>query len=110
MGTPLKQFFGRDVVEGLARDLAAAWPAFDARAFVRDAADGLDDKELLDRGKHVAAALGRWLPADFTVAADTIERTFGDPADPDEPSGMAPFRYMPYGYWVMDAGLAHFDR
>lgn len=109
MSAPLKDGFGPEVVAGLARDLVAAWPAFDAAGFVADATDGLGALELLDRGRHVAAALARYLPSHFPDAAAILTRSFGPELVPDEPAGLAPFRYMPYGQFVMTHGLPWFD-
>ena len=43
----------------LAGDIARAYPDFPVRAFTNDAGRGLDALELLDRGRHIADALGK---------------------------------------------------
>lgn len=110
MAPPLKDFFDRNVVERIARELRAAWPAFPRTSFVREALHGLDALELLARGRHVAGALGRALPDDFAAAADVViaslppVRTDAAPAHP-----MEPFTYLPHVTWVAERGLAHFE-
>ena len=58
MAEPLKTFFSSALVRRLAHDIASAHPGFPVRAFANDACRGVDALELLDRGRHIAAALG----------------------------------------------------
>jgi len=62
MADPLKIFFSPELVRRLADDVARVHSSFPSRAFIRDATAGLDELELLDRGKHIALALTRHLP------------------------------------------------
>jgi len=73
----LKTFFSPALVRRLGADLARAHPRFPKRAFVRDACKGLGDLELLDRGKHIAIALGKHLPQDYPDAVDLLLRSLG---------------------------------
>jgi 3-methyladenine DNA glycosylase AlkC len=109
MAETLKARFDAAVVRGLSRDLQAAWPEFPAAKFVREATRGLDDLELLDRGRHVASALAASLPPDFPSAAAILERALGPRLDSTEGNGMTPFRFLPYSEYVARHGLAHFD-
>jgi hypothetical protein len=58
MADPLKHFFSPALVRRLASDLALAHPPFPRRAFEREACAGLEELELLDRGRHIGRALG----------------------------------------------------
>jgi 3-methyladenine DNA glycosylase AlkC len=107
----LKTFFSPALVRRLAADLTRVAPSFPARAFVRDAAAGLDELELLDRGKQIAAALARHLPPDYPAAIDLLLRSLGPEHATDElvGVGMAPFFYLPHVLFVAEHGLDHFD-
>ena len=51
------------MVEGLAADLAGAGRGIDAPRFVALALDGLDELALMDRVRHIAAALVTTMPS-----------------------------------------------
>lgn len=110
MAAPLKTFFDRALVERLAASFLAAWPEFPSARFTSEATGGLEEKELLGRGKHIAAALRRALPDDFERAADIVEESLGAPLPALENVGMAPFFYLPHTIWVAEHGLPFFDR
>jgi 3-methyladenine DNA glycosylase AlkC len=95
----------------LAADIARAHPEFPAGAFVRQACRGLDDLELLDRGKHLSAALAVHLPQAYPDAIDVLLRSIGPEHATDElvGVGMAPFYYLPHVIFVAERGLDDFD-
>jgi 3-methyladenine DNA glycosylase AlkC len=107
----LKFFFSPQLVRRLAAEIARAEPTFPSRSFVRSATAGLSDLELIDRGKHIAAALARHLPPDYPEAIDVLLRSLGPEHDSDElvGAGMAPFFYLPHVLFVAERGLDHFD-
>ncbi len=110
MAPPLKAFFDRRVVERIAYELGAAWPGFPRARFVRESLDGLDALELLDRGRHVARALARALPASFDRAVEIVVASLppvGVRAEHAHP--MEPFTYLPHTIWVVDRGLDPFE-
>jgi 3-methyladenine DNA glycosylase AlkC len=111
MGEPLKTFFSRALVRRLAGDIARVHSGFPVRAFTSDACRGLGALELLDRGRHIADALGRHLPAAYTEALDVLLRSLGPEHATDEliGVGMAPFFYLPHTIFVAERGLDHFD-
>src|SRR5262245_14384319 len=86
-------------------------PSFPRAAFLRDALDGYGELELMARGRHIAAALARHLPADYERAVATLVASLGPPlGDPEaEPAGMAPFVYLPHAVFVAEHGLGHFE-
>lgn len=113
MATPLKRFFDRDVVAGIAADLRGAHRGFDARGFVAAAQDGLDRLELTGRARHIAAAMRRFLPERFPVAAAILIASLRPPREhrDGEPAGdpMEPFRYLPHVFYVAEHGLDDFE-
>lgn len=111
MADQLKTFFSLSLVTRLAGDIAAVDPAFPVRRFIGDATRGLDDLELLDRARLIAAALADHLPRPYPRALDVLLNSLGEEHDQDELMGvgMAPFYYLPHVTFVATAGLDHFD-
>jgi len=111
MAEPLKVFFSPALVRRLADDIARVAPDFPARAFVRRATSGLEQLELLDRGKHIARALYAHLPPAYPHALAVLMRSLGPEHASDElvGGGMAPFYYLPHTLFVAEHGLDHFD-
>lgn len=111
MAEPLKVFFSAALVRQLAADIARVQPAFQANAFIRQASSGLEQLELMDRGKHIARALDAHLPTDYPSAVDVLLRSLGPEHGSDElvGAGMAPFYYLPHTLFVAERGLLHFD-
>ena len=97
------------MVERLAAKLSAASPSFPHQRFVAEATQGLDALELMDRGRHIVAALARVLPADFEKAARLLLRSLDEPGTPLPGGAMASFFYLPHVLFVAARGLDHFD-
>ena len=111
MAEALKTFFSPPVVKRLADSIVSVSPSFPALAFTRDACEGLDDLELLARGRHIAAALRAHLPARYADAVDVLVRSLGPEHASDElqGAGMAPFFYLPHAIFVATHGLDDFE-
>ncbi len=111
MAEPLKTFFSPALVRRLADDIARVHPSFASRAFVKEAAAGLDDLELIDRGKHIMAALATHLPPAYPEAIEVLLQSLGPENATDElvGVGMAPLFYLPHVLFVAERGLDHFD-
>lgn len=111
MAEPLKVFFSPDLVRRLADDLADVEPTFPSRMFIADAIAGLEDLELLDRGKLIATALAKHLPPAYPDAIEVLLRSLGPEHATDElvGVGMAPFFYLPHVLFVAERGLDHFE-
>ncbi len=111
MGDTLKGFFSPALVRRMGREIARVHPPFPERAFVRSATAGLEELELLDRGRHIARALASHSPKDYAEAIDVLLRSLGPEHASDEllGVGMAPFFYLPHTLFVAEHGLEHFD-
>jgi 3-methyladenine DNA glycosylase AlkC len=103
----LKNSFGAEVVQAIAGSLASAWESFDEAGFIADSVDGLDELELTDRAKHVAATMASHLPEDRAEALRILTASLG-PED-EELTGMEGFKYLPHGYFIAGHGLDHFE-
>jgi 3-methyladenine DNA glycosylase AlkC len=111
MPDQLKSFFSPALVRRLADEIVRVQPSFPARSFIRDATTGLDDLELLDRGRHIERALAAHLSKDYPDALAVLLRSLGPEHATDElvGVGMAPFFYLPHVLFVQERGLDHFD-
>lgn len=111
MAEPLKLFFSPGLVRRLAADIQRAHTPFPAREFVRQACAGLDELELMDRGKQIARALAAHLPQSYPDGIEVLLRSLGPEHATDElvGVGMAPFYYLPHVLFVAEHGLEHFD-
>jgi 3-methyladenine DNA glycosylase AlkC len=111
LGEPLKTFFSKALVRRLAGDIARVHPGFPVRDFTNDACRGLDALELLDRGRHIADALGAHLPSSYPDAIEILLQSLGPEHATNESIGvgMAPFFYLPHTLFVAERGLEHFD-
>src|SRR5262245_33806607 len=111
MAELLKTFFSQALVRRLAAYIARVEPSFPSRAFIKQASIGLEDLELLDRGRYIARALAAHLPADCARAVEVLLRSLGPEHETDElvGAGMAPFFYLPHTLFVAERGLDHFE-
>ena len=111
MGTPLTDRYGPEVPEAVADMVVRADPSFPRAAFLRDALEGYEALGLTARARHIAAALGRHLPADYERAVATLVDSLGPPlGDPEtEGIGMEAFVYLPYVVYVADNGAGSFE-
>jgi 3-methyladenine DNA glycosylase AlkC len=111
MADALKTFFSTALVKRLAQTIERVFPAFPSRSFVRRASEGLAELELLDRGKHISAALAASLPRSYPEAIEILLRSLGPRHATEElvGAGMAPFFYLPHVLFVAEHGLDHFE-
>lgn len=99
MAEPFKLWLNAAVVGRAAARLSAAWPAFDAARFERQALDGLDALELKPRALQICAALEATLPERFADAAPLLEACLqGDDA-------LEGWVLWPFGEFVARRGL-----
>lgn len=107
----LKTFFSPALVRRIGVAVGHADPRFVVESFVEQASAGLQRLELLDRARHIAAALARYLPAAYPDAIDVVVRALGPELESDEliGGGMEPFLYLPHSLFISEHGLEHFD-
>lgn len=109
MAERLKDSYGPNVPERLAREVLAVHPHFDRDAFMADALAGYDPLELMARGRHLAQALRRHLPGNVESAMDVLLASVQASAEPETAGAMAPFFYLPHTCFVAEFGLDHFE-
>jgi 3-methyladenine DNA glycosylase AlkC len=109
MAEPLVNQYGADVPKSIARMITAVHPAFDARKFVADALKGYDELALMPRGKHIAQALQRHLPADYPKAIAILLASLDQPHGRDPGLSLGSFLYLPHTMFVAAFGLGHFE-
>lgn len=118
MAEPFKLLLGAGVVRDLGHHLHRADPGFDRARFEALAQEGLDGLELKARARHLADALGRTLPRDFSAGARHLVAALA-PVDPDAPDpdevpgmvarageGLAGWAVWPMTEWIARHGLA----
>ncbi len=109
MAEPLKNHFGADVPVRIAAMVAAVYPAFGIQAFLRDALAGYEALELMPRGRQIAGALRRHLPARYPNALKILIDSTAQDSGRATGSGMEGFLFMPHCFFVAEFGLDHFE-
>lgn len=109
MAAPLINQYGHDVPQAIARMVAAVHPHFDVDAFLRDALSGYDALALMPRGKHIAQALQRHLPADYPEALRILLASLDQPHGRDPGLSLASFLFLPHTVFVAEFGLERFE-
>lgn len=109
MADALKNQYGPEVPAVLSEKIGAVWPAFDHDRFLELALADYDTLELMDRGRHMAAALQQVLPADYGKAIDIILASLDSPLNDDRSFAMGAFFYLPHTCFVAAFGLDDFD-
>lgn len=109
MAEPLKNSFGAEIPNTLARMIATVHAEFPARAFVDDALDGYESLELMPRGRKIAQALRAALPQDYAAAIEVINAAMDVPPEISTRQAMTSFLYLPFSFFIADYGLAHLD-
>lgn len=104
-GAPLKLLLGEEAVDGLARNLRLAYPAFDAGAFRAAALEGLEPLGIMDRGVHLARAMRKYLPANYASAIAILLDSLTPPMVRTDGLGLAVFFYLPHVSFVAQYGL-----
>ena len=109
MAEPLKNSFGADVPRTIARMIAAVYPRFDRKAFVRSSLEGYDALELMPRGWKIAHQLRRSLPDDYEEAVDILLASLDRKPERTVAQGMVGFLFLPHVFFVAEYGLEHFE-
>jgi 3-methyladenine DNA glycosylase AlkC len=109
MAEALKNQFGADVPQAIARMILAVHPSFNSEGFVRVALQGYDALALMARGKKIAQALRVYLPPDYAQALAILVNSLDQPHGRDRSQSLASFIYLPHTVFVSAYGLAHFE-
>lgn len=109
MAEPLVAQYGPDVPRAIARMVAAVHPGFSVDAFLNDALAGYDALALMPRGKHIARALQRHLPADYPDALAIVLASIDQPHGRAPGLSLASFLFLPHTLFVAEFGLDHFE-
>jgi 3-methyladenine DNA glycosylase AlkC len=104
-----KHAVGAAAAQRLAEDLLRAYPAFDARGFVRDAKRGLPPLELKPRIRFLCDAMASRLPSDYPAALHIVLATLGPELGDGGGVSANPFHYWIHASFVEVYGLAHLN-
>ena len=75
MAEPLKNYYNRYFLCGVARDIQSAYGTFDVEGFMASTVDETwDALELKDRAYRIATNLGNYLPSDYEEAISVIDK------------------------------------
>ena len=109
MAEPLIAQYGPDVPQAIARMVKAVHPRFEVDAFLYDALSGYEALALMPRGKQMARALQRHLPADYPDAVGILLASAGQAHGRDPQLSLASFLFLPHTLFVAEFGLGHFE-
>ena len=109
MAEPLVNQYGADVPRAIASMVNAVHPKFNADAFLHDALAGYDALALMPRGKHIARALQKHLPADYARALPLLLASIDKPHGRDKALSLGSFLFLPHTVFVAEFGLDHFE-
>jgi 3-methyladenine DNA glycosylase AlkC len=102
-----KDGINEQTVRKLGSALLAAWPQFPLAEFVASGAQGLSELELKARVRHLMAAMTQFLPADYPVALDIVQRAGMNWPAKDPDNSFDGFAAWPLIDWVGTEGVAH---
>ena len=109
MAEALKNQFGADVPQAIARMILAVHPSFNSEGFTREALQGYDALALMARGKKIAQALRAHLPPDYVQALVILMDSLDQPHGRDRSQTLASFIYLPHTVFVSAYGLGHVE-
>jgi len=109
LAEPLKNQFGVEIPDKIAKMIFQVFPAFEQDAFVKDALDGYEALDLMPRGWKIARTLRGYLPVSYPDAVEILIASLGPKLEKTENLGMAPFLYLPHVCFVAEYGLDHFE-
>lgn len=92
-------------MECLANNISYVYPKFRAKDFRKSALNHLESLEFMDRGKHIAKALRKYLPDNYEKAIDVILASLTPPNSATEGLGLAVLFYQPHSCFISEYGL-----
>jgi len=109
MAEPLKNSFGPEIPERIAKMILEVHPQFPAQQFMEQVLDGYEPLELMPRARHIAKVLRATLPDDYSQAARILVDSSGSrPQSSEGDGGMATFFYLPHTTFIGNYGSEDF--
>lgn len=103
-GTPLKALLNQEAIECLAQNILYIHNDFQAKAFCECALTGIEPLQLMQRGQHIAKALHRFLPGNYSDAIAIMIASLTPALAEAEAFGLAGFFYLPHSFFVSEYG------
>ena len=104
-GVALKEILSPTLIRLVGESVRRVCPKFSASEFESQAVEGLDQLELMDRGRHIGLSLARQLPGPFSKQARTLIASLGPELTRTEGNGLAVFFYLPHSFVISECGL-----
>jgi len=105
----IRNVFNPALIDRLARQISAVWPAFAVDAFCRDCCRDLAALSFGDRNKMITDHLTTYLPKDFEQASTLLIAALGVEASDDAVGGYDGFEIMPQTTYISRHGMDHYE-
>ena len=109
MAEPLKNRYGPEIPRKISAMVLKVYPAFDSAGFIKDALQGYETLNLMQRGRKIAHTLKTHLPQNYEKAVGILLRSLGERPLRTGDNPLSSFIYMPHTFFVADYGLASFE-
>ncbi len=106
-GTALKALLNQEAIECLAHNILSIHNDFETKAFCECALSDIESLELMQRGRHIAQALQRFLPSNYSEAIAVLFASLTPAQTEAEEFGLTGFFYLPHSFFVSDYGQDH---
>lgn len=104
-GSSLKDLLGHRSIECLAENIQIVYPKFRANEFKKTAKDSIAPLAILQRGHHLAHALRKHLPENYSDAVGILVDSLTPPLTKTDEFGLSGFFYLPHVCFVANYGL-----
>ena len=99
-GVPLNLLLDQEALQCLAGNLSEAYSGFDKDNFINDTYKDIGPLSLIERGKHIATFLKKYLPDNYSKAVEVLLGSLTPPLESTENNGLAVFFYLPHVSFV----------
>jgi 3-methyladenine DNA glycosylase AlkC len=104
-GIPLKEVLGKTAIAQLAANLHFVYPDFNTNGFIKNAMTDIEPLSITQRGKHIAEAMRKYLPENYSEAIQIILKSLTPPLEKTDGNGLATMFYMPHCSYIAKYGL-----